>query len=415
MIIFFACLSAVLQHLSQAGNEKFAGLAGLSISFALSVTQSLNWTVRMASDLEASFIAVERVNQYTNETTGVPQEASRETNIDADAGSDWPRNGHIVFKGVSLRYRGNLPRVLKKIDLDIPPGSKVGVVGRTGSGKVCLFMSNCSLIFLHINLTLCLDYSTLYIFHLFPINDTQSTLVVALLRLVELDEGTIDIDGIDTSKLGLKKLRSGIAIIPQDPTLFSGTIRSNLDPFGEHDEARLWSVVDRVGLLSSGGMSRASSVSSFGVLSTDGSDTGIGNNGPATTTGHGVGTSGGIRSLNSPVAEGGSNLSVGQRQLLVIARALLSQCRIVVMDEATASIDASTDARIQQVMRTEFRDATVLTIAHRINTIADSTHILGLADGKVEEFDSPAALLERENGLYKGLVEAWERENKIAS
>ena len=109
----------------------------------------------MASDLEASFIAVERVNQYTNKTTGVPQEASRETSIDVDAGSGWPRNGHIVFKGVSLRYRENLPRVLKKIDLDIPAGSKVGVVGRTGSGKVCLFLSNCYLIFLHIN------YSTL--------------------------------------------------------------------------------------------------------------------------------------------------------------------------------------------------------------------------------------------------------------
>lgn len=238
--------------------------------------------------------------------------------------------------------------------------------------------------------------------------------MVALLRLVELDEGKIEIDGIDVSQLGLKKLRSGIAIIPQDPTLFSGTIRSNLDPFGEHDEARLWSVVDRVGLLSSGGMSRASSVSSFGALSSAGSD--IGNIGSATINGQTTrATSGGIRSLNSPVAEGGSNLSVGQRQLLVIARALLSQCRIVVMDEATASIDASTDARIQQVMRTEFRDATVLTIAHRINTIADSSHILGLADGKVVEFDSPAALLGRESGLYKGLVQAWEKENKIAS
>ena len=238
--------------------------------------------------------------------------------------------------------------------------------------------------------------------------------MVALLRLVELDEGTIAIDGNDISQLGLKKLRSGIAIIPQDPTLFSGTIRSNLDPFSEHDEARLWSVVDRVGLLSSGGMSRASSVSSFGALSTAGSD--IGNIGSSTINGQTTrATSGGIRSLNSPVAEGGSNLSVGQRQLLVIARALLSQCRIVVMDEATASIDASTDARIQQVMRTEFRDATVLTIAHRINTIADSSHILGLADGKVVEFDSPAALLGRESGLYKGLVQAWEKENKIAS
>lgn len=267
---------------------------------------------------------------------------------------------------------------------------------------------------MHVNTTL-LPWLLIILSSTHLINNTQSTLVVALLRLVELDEGTIEIDGIDISKLGLKKLRSGIAIIPQDPTLFSGTIRSNLDPFSEHDEARLWSVVHRVGLLSTGGMSRASSVSSFGVLSTAGSDTGIGNNGSATTTGHAVGTSAGIRSLNSPVAEGGSNLSVGQRQLLVIARALLSQCRIVVMDEATASIDASTDARIQQVMRTEFRDATVLTIAHRINTIADSTHILGLADGKVEEFDSPGALLARDGGLYKGLVEAWERENTIAS
>lgn len=165
LIIFFACLSAVLQHLSQAGNEKFAGLAGLSISFALSVTQSLNWTVRMASDLEASFIAVERVNQYTNETTGVPQEASRETNVDANAGSDWPRNGHIVFKGVSLRYRENLPRVLKKIDLDIPPGSKVGVVGRTGSGKVRPLLHVVELLshFLHVNLTRCPEYSKLYL------------------------------------------------------------------------------------------------------------------------------------------------------------------------------------------------------------------------------------------------------------
>ena len=137
MIIFFACLSAVLQHPYQVGNEKFAGLAGLSISFALSVTQSLNWTVRMASDLEASFIAVERVNQYTSKTAGVPQEASRETKTDVHAGPEWPRSGRIVFKGVSLRYRENLPRVLKTIDLDIPPGAKVGVVGRTGSGKVC--------------------------------------------------------------------------------------------------------------------------------------------------------------------------------------------------------------------------------------------------------------------------------------
>jgi len=362
LIISFACLCAVLQHPAKGGDESFAGLAGLSISFALSVTQSLNWSVRMSSDLEASFIAVERVNQYT---TGVPLEASREQVADKDLG-DWPQHGQIVFNRASLRYRKNLPRVLKCINLTIPGGSKIGVVGRTGSGK--------------------------------------STLVVALLRLVELDEGTIEIDGVNISQIGLKTLRSQIAIIPQDPVLFSGTVRSNLDPFGEHEDERLWEVVERVGLIRP--MSRTSSTASFSAISPSST-----NSIDATTTTTTTALSSGIRSLNSPVAEGGCNLSVGQRQLLVIARALLSCCKIVVMDEATASIDAETDHRIQQVMRTEFRHATVLTIAHRINTIADSDYILGLSDGRVLEFDDPASLLTK-GGLYKDLVNSWEKERQ---
>jgi len=228
--------------------------------------------------------------------------------------------------------------------------------------------------------------------------------VVALLRLVELDEGTIEIDGVNISQIGLKTLRSQIAIIPQDPVLFSGTVRSNLDPFGEHEDERLWEVVERVGLIRP--MSRTSSAASFSAISPSST-----NSNDATTTTTTTALSSGIRSLNSPVAEGGCNLSVGQRQLLVIARALLSCCKIVVMDEATASIDAETDHRIQQVMRTEFRHATVLTIAHRINTIADSDFILGLSDGRVLEFDDPASLLTK-GGLYKDLVNSWEKERQ---
>lgn len=228
--------------------------------------------------------------------------------------------------------------------------------------------------------------------------------MVALLRLVELDEGAIEIDGVDISQIGLKTLRSQIAIIPQDPVLFSGTVRSNLDPFGEHEDERLWEVVQRVGLIRH--MSRASSVASFSAISPSPN---ISKDATAATTTTVL--SSGIRSLNSPIAEGGCNLSVGQRQLLVIARALLSCCKIVVMDEATASIDSETDHRIQQVMRTEFRHATVLTIAHRINTISDSDFILGLSDGCVLEFDDPASLLAK-GGLYKDLVNSWENERK---
>jgi ABC-type multidrug transport system fused ATPase/permease subunit len=227
--------------------------------------------------------------------------------------------------------------------------------------------------------------------------------VVALLRLVELDEGAIEIDGVDISQIGLKTLRSQVAIIPQDPVLFSGTVRSNLDPFGEHEDERLWEVVERVGLIRP--MSRTSSVASFSAIpsSTNSKD--------ATTTTTTMALSSGVRSLNSPVAEGGCNLSVGQRQLLVIARALLSCCKMVVMDEATASIDSETDHRIQQVMRTEFRHATVLTIAHRINTISDCDFILGLSNGRVLEFDDPASLLAK-GGLYKDLVNSWEKERQ---
>jgi ATP-binding cassette subfamily C (CFTR/MRP) protein 1 len=343
MIITFACLCSVLQHGSKGGDEQFAGLAGLSISFALSVTQALNWSVRMGSDVEANMVAVERIEEYCS----VPSEAPHHTPADERIGNDWPAKGEIEFIGSKLRYRPGLPLVLKGLDLCIPAGSKVGIVGRTGAGK--------------------------------------STLMVACLRIVELDSGKILIDGVDHRDIGLAKLRSKVAVIPQDPVLFSGTVRSNLDPFEEYTDEKLCDVLARVGLYSTG---KASS-SSMSLTS-------MANE---------------IQDLGDSILDGGSNFSVGQRQLLVIARALLCGASIVIMDEATSAVDADTDSRIQAVMRSEFQHATCLTVAHRINTIMDCDYILVMGDGRAAEFDTPKALLKR-GGLFHDLVEAAAAEER---
>jgi len=349
MIVMCACFVSVLSR--HRGDELFAGLAGLSISFALSITQSLNWTVRMASDLEANMIAVERIQQYYK----IPSEAPRLYASDDSLPTDWPQSGKIEFFDVKLRYRPGLPLVLKGLELSIPARSKVGVVGRTGAGK--------------------------------------STLMTALLRIVELDSGSIKIDGVDISKVGLTRLRSKVAVIPQDPVLFSGTVRSNLDPFDEHDDARLFGVLNSVGLYSH--MARVSSKTSL------------------SSTGSAPEMRGGrtqpIKSLSDEISEGGNNYSVGQRQLLVIARAMLAKATIVIMDEATASVDADTDARIQCVLRDEFKFATCITVAHRLNTIMDSDFVLVMDNGRAAEFDSPSSLLSK-GGMFKSLVDAWEEE-----
>eukprot|EP00559_Dactyliosolen_fragilissimus_P007142 CAMPEP_0184860246 /NCGR_PEP_ID=MMETSP0580-20130426/5172_1 /TAXON_ID=1118495 /ORGANISM="Dactyliosolen fragilissimus" /LENGTH=1483 /DNA_ID=CAMNT_0027357283 /DNA_START=38 /DNA_END=4489 /DNA_ORIENTATION=- len=346
LIILFACLCSVMH---QHRTESFAGLAGLSISFALSVTQSLNWSVRMGSELEANMVAVERVQQYKR----LQCEAPHYMESDLSLHRKWPKNGLIEFSSVWLRYRHNLPYVLKGLSLSIPSQSKVGVVGRTGAGK--------------------------------------STLMVSLLRMVELASGSIKIDGVDVRNIGLKLLRSKISVIPQDPVLFSGSIRSNLDPFGEYEDDKLIEVLEVVGLKSSG-IQRENSYNS--LLSASGFKSKY----P-------------VKALTDKVFEGGSNFSVGQRQLIVIGRALLSQAKIVIMDEATASVDGDTDARIQLVMKSEFKNSTCMIVAHRINTILDCDFILVMNDGKAAEFDSPNNLYKR-GGLFKDLVDASEKEKE---
>ncbi|ETM45514.1 hypothetical protein L914_09461 [Phytophthora nicotianae] len=190
------------------------------------------------------------------------------------------------------------------------------------------------------------------------------------MRLVELDAGSITIDGVDISKIGLHDLRSNIAIIPQDPVLFSGTVRSNLDPFDQFSDDQIWTSVKRASLQKA------------------------------------------ITSLDDAVDEKGSNFSVGERQLLSIARALLKRSKVILMDEATASIDPETDRQIQQSIREEFRDCTTLTIAHRINTILDSDRILVMEKGSVAEFGSPTELQRKPDGIFKSLVDAWRQNSE---
>lgn len=354
MVVACACLMAVMQHSTSGADEHFAGLGGLSISFALAITSTLNFAALQASNLEANMVAVERILQYSEITGEAPRLASSDDSLPPN----WPVEGRIEFVDVKMRYRSNLPLTLKGLNISIPPMSKVGVVGRTGAGK--------------------------------------STLMVALLRIVELHSGCIKIDGVDIRSVGLKKLRSKIAVIPQDPVLFSGTVRTNLDPFDEYDDSRLFEVLAHVGMYAP--MQKVSSKLS---LSSQGSNKKTGGGGRTQP----------IKSLSEEVSEGGTNFSVGQRQLLVIARAMLTGASLVIMDEATASVDADTDARIQRVFRSEFKDATCITVAHRLNTIMDSDLVLVMDDGRAAEFDKPSSLLSKEDGIFKSLVDAWEEEN----
>ncbi len=297
------------------------GLAALSITYALTITNLLNWLVRTQAQTESFLASVERVQHYTR----VEQEAPAHIPETAPP-AEWPQAGQVQFEKYSMRYREGAPLVLKEVSFTVPPGAKVGVCGRTGAGK--------------------------------------SSLMAALFRMVEAASGRIVIDGVDISTIGLDDLRSKMAIIPQDPVLFEGTLRYNLDVQGKHSDEELWSTLDLVGLKDtvralSGGLS-----------------------------GH--------------VTEGGSNFSVGQRQLLCMSRAMLRNARVVVLDEATAAVDVSTDALLQRAIREVFR-GTVMTVAHRLDTIADSDFILSLDKGEVAEFAPPAELRKDKNGLYYSL------------
>ncbi|XP_031250193.1 ABC transporter C family member 5 [Pistacia vera] len=298
-------------------------MAGLAVTYGLNLNARLSRWILSFCKLENKIISIERIYQYSQ----IPGEAPSFVE-DSRPPSSWPENGTIQLIDLKVRYAENLPVVLHGVTCAFPGGKKIGIVGRTGSGK--------------------------------------STLIQALFRLIEPAGGKIIIDNIDISTIGLHDLRSRLGIIPQDPTLFEGTIRCNLDPLGEHSDCEVWEALDKSQL---GEIVRAKD-----------------------------------QKLDTPVLENGDNWSVGQRQLVSLGRALLKQARILVLDEATASVDTATDNLIQKIIRTEFKDCTVCTIAHRIPTVIDSDLVLVLSDGRVAEFDTPVRLLEDKSSMFLKLV-----------
>ncbi|XP_069682959.1 ATP-binding cassette sub-family C member 10 [Periplaneta americana] len=307
---------SVLQHQFNVADP---GLIGLAISYALAVTGLLSGVVNAFTETEREMIAVERVCQYIDQ---VQSEKSREIIAPPYA---WPSQGVVTFNSVVLKYREHLAPSLKELSFTTRPAEKIGVVGRTGAGKSSLFM--------------------------------------ALFRLVELNGGEILIDTVNIAHIGLTSLRSRIAIIPQEPFLFCGTVRENIDPLGEYRDTELTGALQRCHL--------ATAVNRLG-------------------------------GLGAQVGHGGHNLSVGQRQLLCLVRAVLHNAKILCIDEATANVDAETDRHIQRTLRTSFQKSTVITIAHRVRTVMDSDRVLVMGDGQILEFDCPDTLLQdKESHFYK--------------
>ncbi|KAI3931624.1 hypothetical protein MKX01_001034 [Papaver californicum] len=310
-----------------------SGFIGMALSYGLSLSLSLGASVKNQCTLANHIISVERLNQYVN----IPSEAAQVIKGNRPR-PNWPTVGRVEIHDLKIRYRSDTPLVLQGVTCTFEGGHKIGIVGRTGSGK--------------------------------------TTLIGALFRLVEPVGGRIVIDGVDISTIGLHDLRSRLGIIPQEPTLFCGTVRYNLDPMDQYKDHEIWEVVGKCQLLEA-------------VQNKD-------------------------NGLDSLVAQDGANWSMGQRQLFCLGRALLRKSQILVLDEATASIDNATDSILQKIIRTEFAKCTVITVAHRIPTVIDSTMVLAISDGKIVEYDEPMKLMKAEGSLFGQLVnEYWSHSHSV--
>ena len=304
-------------------------ISGLVLSYILAIVQMMQFSVRQLSEVENAMNSTERIHYYG---TALEEEAPAHL---APVPEKWPDRGEIEFEDVQMRYRPSLPLVLQGFNMHVAGGERIGVVGRTGAGK--------------------------------------SSIMSTLFRLTELCGGKITVDGIDISGIGLEDLRSRLAIIPQDPTLFRGTIRSNLDPFSQHTDTELWSALRQADLV--------------------GQDAKM-EDGAATSRIH----------LDGVVEEEGLNYSLGQRQLMALARALVRNCQIIVCDEATSSVDMETDQKIQRTIATAFKGRTLLCIAHRLKTIIGYDRICVMDAGQIAELDEPLKLWEA-GGIFRGMCE----------
>ncbi|KAG0032210.1 hypothetical protein BGZ81_011465 [Podila clonocystis] len=360
IIVLASAMFAVMSR-----NTLSASVTGMSLSYALNITQDITWMVRCYCELQNNLVSVERVKEYSDKH----REAPNETTVDLPP--NWPAHGKIEFKNYSTRYRQGMDLVIKNVSFDVQPGEKVGIVGRTGAGKSSLTLALFRIVEAANSHWAKASHNEAEA----PNDDKKDKekekaekAVVELEKVaVEEDGGSIWIDGVDISTIGLEALRQNLAIIPQDPTLFVGTVRDNLDPFEQCQDAELWEALDRAHL--------KKYISSM---------------------------PGG---LSYEVTQNGENFSVGQRSLICLARALLRKTKILVLDEATAAVDVETDELIQKTIRSEFADRTILTIAHRIKTVMDSDKILVLEKGRVQEYESPETLLQRADSLFYNLAQ----------
>ena len=345
MVAFFAGVFVILS-LGQID----AGAVGMSLTYATGFTENLLWLIRQYAMNEQNMNSMERVKEYLD----VEQEAPAIVEDNRPA-PGWPSKGAVEFVDYSTRYRAELEPVLRNISLKINAKEKIGIVGRTGAGK--------------------------------------SSLTLAIFRALEADSGKIIVDGVDISTIGLQDLRENITIVPQDPTLFKGTIRTNLDPFDLFTDEQVFEALRRVQLI---GLEESTTAAPSVASSLR---NGLNSPAPSLATNKNI-----FLDLSSPVSESGTNLSQGQRQLLCLARAMLKKPTVLVMDEATASIDYATDSKIQETIRE--MTGTVITIAHRLQTIVDYDKVLVLDKGEVSEYAHPYELINKENGTFRSMCDS---------
>ncbi|RDW56946.1 hypothetical protein BP5796_13013 [Coleophoma crateriformis] len=321
-----------------------SSLAGFALAFSLQFSQSVRVTIRQIANVELDLNAAERVFEY------------RDLDIENQGGienlrASWPEKGKLEIEDLVIGYAAGLPDILRGLTFSVDGNQRIGVVGRTGAGK--------------------------------------STLSLAIFRFLEARKGRIMIDGVDISTIKLHDLRSRLAIIPQDPVLFSGTIRSNLDPFDQYSDYQLREALQRVHLTSSNSTPLGVPV-----------EITTANNAPVTDTGN-VNI---FLSLSSPISSGGTNLSQGQKQLMCLARAILSRPKLLILDEATSAVDIATDTLIQRSIREEFSNTSLLVIAHRLSTVADFDKILVMQNGVAAEYGTPQELIATEDGIFKDMI-----------